>query len=137
MVGRSRTDDMPTTAEDRDAIRDLYARYATDIDAGADRADEWAQHYAADGVFELGAGQDPLVGRDALRAFALTMPSTGIRHVLSNLVVDVDGDQARCEALVIVIMENRIVSVGVARDELARIDGRWQITRRTFTPDAA
>jgi hypothetical protein len=128
---------MPTTAEDRDAIRDLYARYATDIDAGADRAEEWAQHYAEDGVFELGGGHDPLVGRDALRAFCLTMPTTGIRHVLSNLIVDVEGDRARCEALVLVIMKNQIVSVGVARDELARIDGRWQITLRTFTPDAA
>jgi hypothetical protein len=128
---------MPTVAEDRDAIRDLYARYATDIDGGADRAEEWSQHYAEGGVFELGGGLDPLVGRTALREFCLTMPTTGIRHVLSNLIVDVDGDQARCEALVIVIMKNQIVSVGVARDELSRIDGRWQITLRTFTPDEA
>jgi hypothetical protein len=128
---------MPSVAEDRDAIRDLYARYATDIDGGADRAEEWSLHYAEDGRFEPGGGRAPLVGRAALRDFALTMPATGIRHVLSNMVIDVDGDTATCEALVIVVVENQIVSVGVARDDLRRIDRRWQITLRRFTPDRA
>ena len=126
---------MATLAEDRDAIRDLYARYASDIDAGADRAEEWSRHYAEHGVFEMGGDMEPLVGREALRAFCLTMPTSGVRHALSNLVVDVDGDTATCEALVIVIVGGRIVSTGVAQDELHRIDGRWQIVRRVFSPD--
>jgi uncharacterized protein (TIGR02246 family) len=126
---------MPTTAEDRDAIRDLYARYANDVDAGSARAKEWAQHYAEDGVFDTGPGNDDIVGREALEAFCAQFPTSGIRHVLSNLVIDVDGDDAHCEAFVLVIMKHQIVSTGIARDDLRRIDGRWQITYRTFTPD--
>ena len=126
---------MSTVAEDRDAIRDLYARYASDIDAGADRAEEWSRHYAEHGRFDPGGGMEPLVGRDALRDFCLTMPTSGVRHALANFVIDVDGDTATCEALVIVIVKGRIVSTGVAEDELHRIDGRWQIVRRVFSPD--
>jgi hypothetical protein len=128
---------VPTLAEDRDAIRDLFARYASDIDAGADRAEAWSRHYTEDGVFEPGDGLDPIVGRAALRDFCLAMPTAGIRHLLSNLIIEVEGDRARCESLVVVIATHRIASVGVARDELIRIGGLWQIARRTFTADAA
>jgi ketosteroid isomerase-like protein len=126
---------MPTVAEDRDAIRDLFARYASDIDAGADRAEAWSLHYAEDGRFDPGGGMEPVAGREALRAYCLTMPTSGVRHALANLVIDVAGDVATCEAIVIVIVKGRIVSTGVAQDELHRIDGRWQIVRRVFTPD--
>jgi uncharacterized protein (TIGR02246 family) len=124
----------PSLVADREAIRDLFARYARAVDAGADRADEFAAFYAEDGSFEQ-AGGAPVVGRAALRAFAAALPTSGIRHSITDHVIDVDGDHASCEATVLVIAGGRIVSSGRARDTLRRADGRWQIVTRSYAPD--
>ena len=54
---------MPTITEDRDAIRDVFARYCQYIDAA--RGDEWATLFTEDAEFDHRMG-DPVVGRDAL-----------------------------------------------------------------------
>ena len=51
---------MASTSEDRDEIRDLFARYCVHMDAG--EAAEWAALFTEDGVFDMGTG--PIVGRE-------------------------------------------------------------------------
>ena len=80
---------MPTLTEDRDAIRDLMARYALYIDAG--RVDEWLALFAEDGTFDTGLG-DPLVGHAALRTFAESMTPGTLHHMFMDHVIDVDGN---------------------------------------------
>ena len=82
---------MPTLSEDRDAIRDLYARYCLYIDTGA--ADEWAATFTVDAEFL--AGGDPLVGREALRAFASSLPTGTLHHMVLNETIDIEGDAAK------------------------------------------
>jgi uncharacterized protein (TIGR02246 family) len=123
---------MPTLAEDRDAIRDLFARYCLYTDSG--RADEFAALFTEDGTFETGG--DPLVGRDALRAFVANMPDLGMHHMLTNLVIDVDGDTATCDASALVTAKGSIMMTAHTHDDLRRVDGAWQIERRTYQPDA-
>jgi uncharacterized protein (TIGR02246 family) len=122
---------MPTLAEDRDAIRDLFARYCLYVDTGA--ADEWAATFTDDGEFR--AGGDPLVGRDALKAFAASLASGTLHHMVLNEVIDIDGDTATCRSSVFVTSKGAVVTTGRSEDELRRVNGSWCIARRAYEPD--
>lgn len=127
---------MPTLADDRDAIRDVYARYVLALDTGA--AADFADLYAEDGVFVGGGtGGDDVVGRGALEAFAAGLGPGSVHRLSLNHVVDVDGDTAVCRSSIVVLAGTAVVSTGRVRDEFRRIDGAWRIARRTFTPDPA
>ncbi|WP_051683977.1 nuclear transport factor 2 family protein [Blastococcus sp. URHD0036] len=125
---------VPSLADDRDAIRDLYARYVLSLDTGD--AATFASLYAEDGVFVGGGtGGDDVVGREALLEFAAGL-AVGSTHRLSlNHVIDVDGDTAGCRSSIVVLAGTAVVSAGRVHDEFRRVDGAWRIARRTFTPD--
>ena len=123
---------MTTLAEDRDAIRDLYARYCHCVDGGA--AEEWAQLFTDDGRFLTGG--DPLVGREALRAFAAALPAGTMHHLVTDLAIDVEGDRAACRSSVLVMANGAIMIAGRSSDELQRVDGSWRIANRDFVADA-
>ena len=127
---------VPSLADDRDAIRDLYARYVLSLDTGD--AVTFASLYADDGVFVGGGvGGPDVVGTDALREFAAGL-AVGSTHRLSlNHVIDVDGDTAECRSSIVVLVSSAVVSTGRVHDEFRRVDGAWRIARRTFTPDLA
>ena len=82
--------------EDQIAIRELVARYNYAIDE--ERPEEWVATFVPDGTFEstaLGAHN----GGDALLEFAKGyIAAFEGRHVTSDFVVTVDGDDAtaRC-----------------------------------------
>jgi len=124
---------MATLAEDRDAIRDLHARYCSYIDSGA--AEEWAALYTEDGEFEADEGKS-IVGREALKAFASSLSAGSVHRMVTNHVIDVSGDEATCTASVILISKRAIVQTCHTHDELRRVDGCWRIARRTYTPDS-
>jgi hypothetical protein len=121
---------MPTLNEDRDAIRDLFARYCLYVDSGA--TTEWASMFTDDGEFLV--GDRTLVGQAALASFASSLTPGGLHHMVVNEAIDVEGDTAVCRASVLVI-SNGVVNTGRSHDELRRIDGSWRIARRTYTPD--
>jgi uncharacterized protein (TIGR02246 family) len=131
--GRGRQSTVGTSAEDREAISDLLARYCLYFDQGA--AAEWASLYCEDGEFR-GAGQH-LQGRPALQAFLEELPPSPTHRLTCNHVVDVDGDRARCHSSVVLLAGGAIVSSGRVVDELRRVDGSWRIARRNFEADAA
>jgi len=124
---------MPTLTEDRDAIRDLHARYCSYIDSGA--AEEWASLYTEDGEFEVEEGK-LVVGHEALKAFASSLPIGSVHRMVTNQVIDVDGDIATCTASVLLISKRAIVLTCHSHDELRRVDGSWRISRRTYSPDS-
>ncbi|WP_158548655.1 nuclear transport factor 2 family protein [Blastococcus sp. TF02A-26] len=127
---------MPSLADDRDAIRDLYARYVRSVDTGD--VDTFVSLYAADAVFVGGGvGGPDVVGHEALREFAAGL-RVGSTHRLSlNHVIDVDGDRAECHSSIVTLAGTTVVSTGRVHDEFRRVDGTWRIARRTFTPDPA
>ena len=122
---------MPTLAEDRDAIRDLIARYCLYLHTGD--AVAWAGLYADDGVFE-GSGER-VQGRVALEAYGHRIADGQYHRIATDHVIDVDGDSARCQASVLLTANGSVVSVGRTTDELRRVDGRWRIAHRTYAPD--
>ena len=122
---------MVALAEDRDAIRDLLARYCLYIDTGATH--EWVETYTEDGRFE-GDG-DPVDGREALSAFVSGLTSGSMPRMATNEVIEVDGDTAVCRSSILITAGGTIVMAGRVHDELRRVDGRWHIAHRRFTPD--
>ena len=124
---------MPTTIEDKDEIRELIARYVAAFDRGDVPA--WVACYREDGEL-VGAGR-PLQGRQALGEFLAAHPPSGLHRFTSDFVIDVDGDNARCQSSVAILSGGAIVSSGRVVDQLERVDGRWQIARRDYTPDTA
>jgi uncharacterized protein (TIGR02246 family) len=123
-----------TEIEDREAIRELLARYNHAIDSH--QIDELVGLFTDDGVFEAGGGR-AMKGPDELRAFAEGVPA-GLRHFLANEIIDVDGDEATVRAYLFILAGKpaAAVTIGVYADLVHRVDGRWRFARRTFTPDA-
>ena len=124
---------MTSRVEDRDAIRDLYARYCWNIDSGA--ADAWADCFIEDGRFIVGGGHE-LAGREALRAFADSLANGSLHHMVMNEAIDVNGDTATYRSSVLVLSNGTIVTTGRSEDTLTRVEGVWKIAHRNFTPDA-
>jgi uncharacterized protein (TIGR02246 family) len=123
---------MGNPSEDKEEIRELYARYCLSFDQGA--ANEWAACYTHDGEF-IGGGQH-LKGRQAMVDFLAGL-TTGAQHrFTANHVIDLDGDRAVCHSSVLVLIGGAIASSGRTVDELERVDGAWKIARRTYTGDA-
>ena len=123
---------MSTLSEDREAIRDLYARYTLYLRIGA--VDEWLLLFTDDPEF-TGGGPD-IVGRVALEEKGRIWATQSVHRMIGSHVIDVDGDVARCRASVVVYSGFRIASVGSTSDELRRVGGSWRIHRRSYTPDA-
>lgn len=132
---------MSTTIEDRFAVQDLFTRYATALDSGD--VEGIVSCFTEDGALE-----SPVVGVKAgmaeIRDFAerfsrFQARGNQLRHVLSNLAVEVDGDTAHATCYLVNILTSGGKTVmgppGRYDCTLARIDGRWLFRRRLVVLD--
>jgi uncharacterized protein (TIGR02246 family) len=128
--------------EDRLAINDLFVRYATALDAGD--VESIVGCFAEDGSLE-----SPVVGvyagRDGIRAFAtrfarLQENGTQLRHVLSNLAVQLDGNRAHATCYLVTILTREGKSVlrppGRYDCQVVRVNGAWVFKHRLVIEDA-
>src|SRR6516225_4239761 len=129
--------------DDRQMINDLFVRYTTALDAG-DVA-------TIVGCFtEDGALESPAVGvysgRQGIREFAerfarLRERGSQLRHFISNLAVQVDGDTARATCYLLnVITRNgktELMPPGRYDCRLAKVDGAWLFRHRLVVLDGA
>ena len=123
------------TADDREQIRELYARYALTIDNL--RFEEWVNCFTADGVFESPV-YGTFAGHAALRAFTGQYRDGWgggrVRHMMVNVSFDVDGDVASgaCNLIYFSIKAGvtTLAAVGGYTDTLRKENGEWRFTRR-------
>jgi 3-phenylpropionate/cinnamic acid dioxygenase small subunit len=125
---------MASIVEEKDAIRELLARYCFHFDSG--EFDEWVNLFTEDAVFDVGA-RGRFAGREALRNFVRVIPLTngvpGIKHCVMNSIVNVEGDRATARSYVVVVQGGEVLSVPVAgryEDELVKAGGQWRFTNR-------
>lgn len=117
------------------AILDLCAEYNYYIDTG--RAEEWADTFTADGVFEGAAGKAE--GRDALVAFCKQFGTDypGAMHFTDNHLFQHDGDtvQHKCFLSFQIPAEGgtTVILVGY-EDELVQVGGAWKFRTRRVGP---
>ena len=144
--------------EDRVAIEQLWAKYAQALDT-AD-AELYASLFTPDAYIEVDG--TPYKGHDAIVAMVrnirqklgidqVTKDSHGrpwgpIRHLLSNLSVDLKGDHATSESYWTEIITNgknaqgvgnppSVLKMGRYEDELVKKNGKWLYNRRIITGD--
>ncbi|MGH7040746.1 MAG: nuclear transport factor 2 family protein [Acetobacteraceae bacterium] len=127
--------------EDRLAISDLFVRYTCALDAGDVET-------LVDCFTEDGSLHSPAVGahtgREAIRAFAQRFAAfrrngSQLRHVISNLVVQVEGDRAHATCYLTVFLTrdgaSRLLAPGQYDCELRKTDDTWRFQKRVVTHD--
>ena len=128
------------TWEDREEIRELYARYAFTINDG--RYDEWINCFTPTGVFDsphLGRHE----GHEALRKFTATYNGSRgdaqARHMMTNVTFRIEGDMAKggCYLTYYHCKNGKAIlqAIGRYRDELRKLDGEWLFQYRCVSID--
>jgi len=134
----------------RESVRDLVARYNAAGDSG--RFDEVVDLFWPDATMVLGRGDDAVVkaGHDEIRSiftgaaqrWATDGTSVGaapldgvttahyVRHRVSTLVIDVDGNQATAYCYFAVIMAHGLDHWGRYFDRFEARDGVWKFISR-------
>ena len=125
---------MGSVLEEKDAIRELLARYCFHFDAG--EFDQWLELFTEDGVFDLGS-RGRFAGREALRSFLKVVPLTDglpmIRHCVTNVIIDVQGEQATAHSYVLVVRGGAalgVLAAGRYADQLTKQGGAWRFRER-------
>ncbi len=126
---------MADLAADRDAIRDLLARYTYEGDRG--RVNELAACFAPDGILEY-PGARP-AGPDAIAA-ALGSGTrdprlTFVRHHITNPLIRVDGENATARSYFTVHSDVGPDHSGTYDDRLVRTADGWRFAHRRVRID--
>lgn len=126
--------------EDREAIRNLIARYGPLADTG--NAAAIAAMWREDGVYEIG-GYGEHAGHDAIAALFTTsthleLMRGGCAHILGPPHISIDGTQAVAVGHSCVFRHTgsgfEAWRVSANRWELAKADGIWQLSHRSNRP---
>ena len=130
--------------EDREAIREVIARYGFTADLGYD--DEYVAQYTEDGEYDIGGGRVHR-GHEELYEFIHNplgghkryVEGRGSQHTSHNLIIRVDGDTAWAECYSVVFVRTGphtfdIHTAAYNHWDFRRIDGRWRIRRRRRVP---
>ena len=121
------------------------AEYITLMDAGDYAA--YARLFTDDGelMFQNAHIKGPAAIRDALESASRAGPNGSnpmarLRHMLSNLLIHVDGDRATSSGRWIVMSAGAdgrpvIGGTGAYQDTLRKVSGAWKFQRRVITND--
>jgi uncharacterized protein (TIGR02246 family) len=121
---------MPSALEEKDAIREVLATYCFHLDAG--KFEEMAALFTEDGTwhtdFGKGTGRAGIVEHArSLRAGSAPRPR-GV-HLVTNIVIALDGDSARVHSNWVVAQNSdagpKVSSAGGYIDDMVKQDGRW------------
>lgn len=123
-------------SEDKVEIQELTARYANAMDDMD--LDAWMATWDGNGLWKGGLGE--FQGTQKLKELfaALGDRIKNRRHVMTNFVIDADGDLAdqRCYMLVFDrVNEARLIASGVYNDRLIKTDGKWKFLERRVALD--
>jgi ketosteroid isomerase-like protein len=132
---------------DRIAIEDMVTRYYANF-GKQDAADDFGAFYTEDAVFDVNGivstGREAIEGFYADSAQEPDAPaSQGTFHMMiSNPVIDVDGDTATAEFMWTGVINSgiqeppRLLEQGREYDLLVRQDGQWRIKKRVVIADS-
>jgi uncharacterized protein (TIGR02246 family) len=129
---------MANVLEEKDAIREVLARYCFALDDG--KFAEMAALFTEDGTWHTAFGK--ATGRAAIAEFAAGLrahrkgPTPRAIHHVTNVVVTLDGDSAKVRSNWTTVQNSpegpKIGSGGAYDDEMAKVDGRWFFRYRTI-----
>ena len=127
--------------EDRLAINDLFVRYMRSIDDGD--VDTLVNCFTEDGTLE-----SPAVGKyqghKGIREFAMRFSQFQkngyqLRHVISNMQIEVDGDQAKAYCYLVSFLtyqkKSQLLAPGYYDCKLRKEKGEWRFVHRLVVQD--
>ena len=122
-------------AEDLLAIQQLFNEYASYLDAG--EFNRYAALFSANGEVKLGP-MGRAVGPVAIEALMIKHLAANVGqsyHIISNPIVQLDGDSATTEVMWTVILRSKddkpvVGMMGKHRDKLVRENGAWLFLER-------
>ena len=122
-------------AADRDAIRDLLARYTYNGDRG--RVADLAACFAADGILEFpgNAPSGPAAIAAALSSGQRDPRRTFVRHHITNPLIAVEGDGATARSYFTVHSDFGLDHSGTYDDRLVRTAEGWRFAHRRVRID--
>ena len=129
---------MTLTLEDREAIRDLFARQNLAYDRR--EAERTAAMFTEDGVLELMGSDLRFEGRDSIKSYMerlLEVTGDDYRHWTNSLAIDaVEGapDEARVECYIAAFGMNdgSLRLAGRYFDQLRKVAGEWLFAHRRY-----
>lgn len=134
------TDDQQKRLVDELEIRNVLARLAQGADDGD--LNEYVRLFAEDGSWQAPDGSiregrsDLLAGAQARRAGGIQGPGTNTFHVVTNTVVNLDGDQATSTSYYQFYGNTdatpEIRRTGIYRDEFRRTADGWKMQKRVI-----
>jgi uncharacterized protein (TIGR02246 family) len=118
--------------EDKDAIRELTARYCWAV--SRNEVDAISALFCEDGAFVMDDRR--YEGREAIReSYGASMPDPPTRPFIQNHVIELDGDRAKgvCAVEIRAVQDGEAYTgAGHYEDEYRRVDGGWKFARRRF-----
>lgn len=118
--------------EDKDAIRELTARYCWAVSRGD--LEGIVALFCEDGEFVM--NDRAFHGRDGIRAgYGSGMPDPSPKPFIQNHVIELDGDRAigLCAVEIRAVQDGEAYTgAGHYEDEYRREDGEWRFARRRF-----
>jgi SnoaL-like domain len=126
---------MADLAADRDAIRDLLARYTYNGDRG--RVADLAACFAADGTIEYpgNSATGPKAIAAALTSGQRNPALTFVRHHITNPMIDVAGGCAQARSYFAVHTDIGPDHSGTYSDQLIRTPEGWRFAHRLVRVD--
>jgi 3-phenylpropionate/cinnamic acid dioxygenase small subunit len=131
-----------STANDKDDIRELLARYCFLLDDY--QLTEFAALFTEDGTWSSRNGE--ATGPTAIRRLLTALvpipgPGTRRRHLTNNILISLDGDAATVRSYFMVIRDSQsgptIAVAGRYADEVVRHEGHWLFKSRRLFHDIA
>jgi uncharacterized protein (TIGR02246 family) len=123
------------------AIAELIARYNYAIDHNDYQG--WANTFAPDGVFQGVIGR--FAAHTELEKFVasvknLTATSPNLRHYVTNILPEINGNEARCTSFLLMTSTTKagvttIALAGEYEDRLVKINGQWLFRERIVRAD--
>jgi uncharacterized protein (TIGR02246 family) len=127
--------------DDRQMIHDLFVRYTTALDAGD--VETIVACFTEDGTLESPA-VGMYAGRQGIREFAerfarFREAGSQLRHFISNLAAQVDGDEAHATCYLLTVMtrdgRTELMPPGRYDCRLAKVGGQWLFRHRLVVLD--
>jgi 3-phenylpropionate/cinnamic acid dioxygenase small subunit len=121
--------------EDREAIRNVFVKYAEHLDGGDYQG--YASLFARDGVFGEARGREQVAEQMAAYGKRVDQGKAARRfnpavHLISNVDIDLEGGRARAKAVWSYVTNDPdsmpvTLQFGTYDDDLVREDGEWKI----------
>ncbi len=122
---------MPSTVEEKDAIREVLAEYCFRLDDG--RFAEMAALFTEGGTWDTAFGK--ATGRAAIADLARSLreraeqPRPRAIHLVTNIAIALDGVRAEVRSNWIVVQNSpqgpKVGSGGAYVDDMIKADGQW------------